>query len=142
MNSKQKGSGYEREVKEYLEAQGYSVFRVHRKPIFIAGRMLTKGADIFGCDLVAKKAYQKPLWIQVSTIENLSKKKKQVELYPWNVLHEQLEIWGRVKGKKVYRVFEACATLGSENEEEIIWREKEPVIIGSTGRGVQAPKAA
>jgi len=105
MNSKAKGSGYEREVRDILEADGYKIFRCHRKPIFINGKMLTMGADIFGCDIVAKKIGMKTRWIQVSTVENKSKKEKQVLEFPWTLDFEDLELWLRIDGKKAYRRF-------------------------------------
>lgn len=107
MNSKAKGSGFEREVKEILEADGYKTFRCHRKPIFINGKMLTMGADIFGCDIVAKKVREKTKWIQVSTVQNKSKKEKQVQEHPIILEHESLELWLRIDGKKAFRVFVA-----------------------------------
>jgi hypothetical protein len=100
-----KGNGYEIEVRKYLESEGWTVFRQHRKPMFINGRMITVGADIFGCDMVAKLPANLTKWIQVSTVENKSAKEKQVCQFHWDPGHESLELWLRVKGKKVYRVF-------------------------------------
>jgi hypothetical protein len=105
MNSKAKGSGYEREVRDILQADGYKIFRCHRKPIFIKGKMLTMGADIFGCDIVAKKAGEKTRWIQVSTVENKSKKEKQIMEHPLTVHYETYELWLRIDGKKAFRRF-------------------------------------
>lgn len=106
MSAKSKGNGYEREAKLLLEAKGWAVFRCHRKPIFINGKMLTMGADIFGCDIVAKKLGFKTRWIQVSTVENKSKKEKQVTEFCWTLAHEDVELWLRIKGKKAFRTFQ------------------------------------
>lgn len=114
MNSKAKGSGYEREVRDILECDGYKIFRCHRKPIFINGKMLTMGADIFGCDIVAKKAGEKTRWIQVSTVENKSKKEKQVMEHPITLEHESLELWLRIDGKKAYRRFVAVRAASQD----------------------------
>lgn len=105
MNSKAKGSGYEREVRDILEHDGYKIFRCHRKPIFINGKMLTMGADIFGCDIVAKKVGERTRWIQVSTVENKSKKEKQIMEHPLTLAHESFELWLRIDGKKAFRRF-------------------------------------
>lgn len=118
MNAKAKGNGYEREAKLLLEAKGWSVFRCHRKPIFINGKMLTMGADIFGCDIVAKKLGYKTRWIQVSTVENKSKKVKQVEEFCWTLDHEDVELWLRVKGKKAFRTFVLTAKQVGAVENE------------------------
>lgn len=62
------------------------------------------GADIFGCDIVAKQSHTKTRWIQVSTEDNLHKKIKQVMEFPWNFEGEDLEVWCKLRGKKAYSV--------------------------------------
>lgn len=108
MKSVAKGNKFELEAKKTLEALGWKVFRQHRKPLFIKGKMVTIGADVFGCDLIAKAKGNKTLWVQVSTKENLSAKKTQVLEHPVNVEYETYEIWTRSSGVKefeVYRLF-------------------------------------
>jgi hypothetical protein len=105
MSAKSKGNQYEIEVKKILETDGWKVFRQHRKPIFIKGHMVTMGADIFGCDIVAKKEGEIPRWIQVSTVTNKLDKIRQVMEHPWNWEHEKVEVWCRVERKKEFRVF-------------------------------------
>lgn len=100
-----KGNEYEREVVKILKAKDWSVFRQHRKPVYIEGRMLMLGSDIFGCDIVAKKKDCKPRWIQVSTEDNKHKKIQQVLEFPWSYDLEDLEIWCRIKKKKAYLVY-------------------------------------
>lgn len=114
-----KGNIYENEVKKILEAQGWSVFKQHRRPVYIAGKMLMLGADIFGCDLVAKQTEQKTLWIQVSTTDNLHKKIKQVNEFPWSLEHERLEIWCKIRGKKAYKVHPAPEFKEAKIEEVV-----------------------
>ena len=104
-NSYQKGNKYELEVKKYLESQGWIVFKQHRKPVYINKKMIMLGCDIFGCDIVAKKVDCKPLWVQVSTTDNLHKKIQQVNAFPWNYYHEDLQIWCRISGKLAYKVY-------------------------------------
>lgn len=104
-NSYQKGNKYELEVVKILEKQGYQIFRQHRKAMFIKEKMIMVGCDIFGCDIVAKKHWEKPLWIQVSTIKNKTNKIKQVKKFIWNGDYETVEIWCRLEGKKVYEVY-------------------------------------
>src|ERR1041385_3065865 len=106
MKSTQKGNQYEREVKAILESQGWTVEGQHRKVMFLGpGKMIMAGRDIFGCDIVAKKAGERTRWIQVSTVENKSKKEKQVLGYPINLDHESIERWLRIPKKKAYRRF-------------------------------------
>lgn len=138
MSAKSKGNEYEREVKKYLEATNFSVFRCHRKPIFIKGKMLTMGADIFGCDIVAKKIGLKPKWIQVSTVENKSKKVAQVEVFPWNLAYEDVELWLRIPGKKAYRIFVLVETVREVIDDpdsgvgvgfDRSWEERDTVVL-------------
>lgn len=100
------GNKYEIEVRNLLESRGWKVFRQHRKPMFIHGKMITVGADIFGCDMVCKKPDEKTLWVQVSTLTNKSAKIKQVFLEPWNYNVDTVQVWCRIPGKKVYQVYE------------------------------------
>lgn len=105
MSSVSKGNKAELEARNTLEADGWKVFRQHRKPIFIKGKMVTIGADIFGSDLVCKRVGAKTKWVQVSTIENLAAKKRQMLEHPINLEHEEYEIWTRVDGKREFEVY-------------------------------------
>jgi len=104
MKAVAKGNKFELEAKKTLEAAGFKVFRQHRKPLYMKGKMITIGADVFGCDLIAKAKGNKALWIQVSTKENLSAKRKQVLEHPINTEYETYEIWIRVEGIKEFEV--------------------------------------
>ena len=117
-SSYQKGNAYELEVVKILKAAKWAVFRQHRKPMYIQGKMIMVGCDIFGCDIVAKMKGQKPLWIQVSTLANKSNKIKQVEAFPWDYGYERVEIWCRRSGSRVYDRFAGP-----------FWREKEPQAV-------------
>jgi hypothetical protein len=110
VKSAAKGNQYEKEVVFILEYEGWQVFRQHKK---IQGMIMTPkglfprmvGADVFGCDIIAKKAGEKTLWIQVSTVDNKSAKEVQVRKFPWTYMYEDPQLWLRIKGKKSFRVF-------------------------------------
>lgn len=119
MKATQKGNQFEREVKDILEAQGYAVFRQHRRPLFMKGKMITVGSDIFGCDMIAKKKGERSRWIQVSTVENKSKKEQQVLAFPWNLAFEDVELWLRVDGKRQYRRFVLSPNSQTETFVEV-----------------------
>lgn len=104
-NSYQKGNKYELEAKKTLENDGWLVFKQHRKPVYMKGRLIMMGCDIFGCDIVAKKLGFKPRWIQVSTEDNLHKKIIQIKEFPWNFQYEEAEVWCRVTGKREFKVY-------------------------------------
>jgi hypothetical protein len=109
-SNKARGDAHELEVVHFLEAEGWSVFKQHRK---IVGMIPTKrgfmprmaGSDIFGCDILAKKKGHLTRWIQVGAEGNKSKKEDQLNEFYWDTDHESVEIWLRVKGKKAYRVY-------------------------------------
>lgn len=111
MKSTAKGNAYEREVRDILEAQGWLVEGQHRKVMWIKDKytgqmkMIMSGRDIFGCDLIAKKAGEKTRWIQVSTVTQKSAKEKQICVFPWTLEHESPELWLRIDGKRAFRVF-------------------------------------
>ena len=103
------GKQYERECKQVLLRTGWQVHQASPKAFYVApGVMRTKQHDIFGCwDVVAKKLGEKTLWIQVSTWEMVSVKKKQVEDFPWTLSYDEPCIWGRVRGEKIFKVMYA-----------------------------------
>lgn len=104
-NSTAKGNQHELEVKHHLESEGWAVFRVHKKAMFIKGRMILVGADAFGSDLICKKKGEKTRWIQVGADGAKAKKEKQLLEHTWNLEHDCVEIWLRLEGKKTYRVY-------------------------------------
>jgi len=112
MSSVSKGNKAELEARNTLEAQGWKVFRQHRKPLFMKGKMITIGADIFGSDLVCKGTLCKTKWVQVSTAENLSAKRKQMLEHPINLEHETYEIWIRLDGKKAFEIHRLTQDIG------------------------------
>lgn len=124
MSSVSKGNKAELEARNTLEADGWKVFRQHRKPIFIKGRMVTIGADIFGSDLVCKRLDEKTLWVQVSTAENLSAKKKQMLEHPINLDYERYQIWIRLNGEKAFEIHELDLDGGINTFKKIPWLMK------------------
>jgi hypothetical protein len=137
-SNKAKGNQYEIEVKKHLEAEGWTVFRQHRKPLWIKKRMITVGADIFGCDIIAKKKGHLTKWIQVSADGAKSKKEDQLNEFPWDTNHESVEIWLRVEGKKAFRVFmlEGSVLPGGGLGQQFV--EKELCHIRHTSAKAQA----
>lgn len=108
-SSTQKGNAHEIEVKKHHEAQGWKVFRVHKKAIWIDGKMILIGADAFGADLICKREGAKPKWIQVGADGAKTKKEAQLLEHPWNLEHEEAEVWLRIEGKKEYKVYRLMA---------------------------------
>lgn len=107
MSATSKGNAFELEVKKILENKGWTVFRQHRKPMFMNGKMITVGCDIFGSDMVAKKTNEKTHFIQVTTRPNKTAKMKILLQYPWNYNHDVVQIWLRSDGKREFEIFQA-----------------------------------
>lgn len=131
MKSVQKGNQYEREVKDILIREKYSVEGQHRKVLYIKDKftgqmkLIMAGRDIYGVDLIAKKLGERTRWIQVSTVSQKSVKEKQVLIFPWTLEHESVELWLRVTGKRVYRVFKLVAakeavSMGLEDRTQFV----------------------
>lgn len=110
MSKRSNGAKYEKEAKAILEAQGWLVERAFPKMVTIGpGRIISTSHDFFGAfDLIAKKAFYPTLWVQVSTWEMISVKKKQVSSFPWTPKQDRVEVWGRVRGRGAhFRVLQA-----------------------------------
>lgn len=109
-SNKARGDAHELEVMHYLQAEGWTVFKQHRK---VVGMIPTKrgwmarmaGCDIFGCDIIAKKKGHLTRWIQVGAAGNKSKKEDQLNEFYWDPTHESVEIWLRIEGKKTYELY-------------------------------------
>lgn len=107
-NTYAKGDRLELMVKGYLERTGWSVFRVHRKANFIGpGQIRMVGADVFGCDIIGLKADAKPVFIQVSTMANKSKKISQVTGFPWPHQYVDLQIWLKHDKESAFEILQA-----------------------------------
>lgn len=108
MNKAAKGKKFEKEVKTILESKGYMVEQAIPKTIFLGkGKIIAIAHDFFGCwDLIAKKIGEPTLWVQVSTVGNLSHKRKQIAKsnYDWNSDFDCPMIMAREEGKMRYRV--------------------------------------
>lgn len=105
-NSNQRGNTYELEVKKILESEGWEVFRQHRKQMYMNGKMIMVGCDVFGCDLIAKKPGEKTLWVQVTTRPQKSLKSKTLLSYPWSFEHDSVQLWLREAGSRIFEIFE------------------------------------
>lgn len=89
MSSRSRGNSFEMEARKLFESKGYQVERALAKLIWIPGRRvpISQSHDFFGLwDLIAKKLDERTFWIQVTTTNELSKKRKQMSasILPFN----------------------------------------------------------
>jgi hypothetical protein len=100
MSNASKGKAYEREVKEIMMSEGYIVHQASPRVVWIHGKPISLSHDLFGAfDLCGKKPGAKTLWVQVSTWEMVSAKRKQVASFPWTTAHDEPVIYARVRGR-------------------------------------------
>lgn len=106
MSTRTKGNQYENEVKAILERDGWVVEKARAYLVWIKGRALAKAHDFFGSwDLIAKKVNEPTLWVQVSTWEHASDKRKQVQDFPSTDNVDICAIYGRKGGRGAhYRI--------------------------------------
>lgn len=81
MSSRSRGNKFELEVKKMYEERGYLVERALAKLVWIPGRKvpISQSHDFFGLwDLVAVREGGLPIWIQVSTTNEVATKRKQL----------------------------------------------------------------
>lgn len=132
-SSTQKGNAHEIEVKRHHEALGWKVFRVHKKAIWIDGRMILIGADAFGADLICKKIGVRTKWIQVGADGARTKKEAQLLEHPITPEHEEYEVWLRVEGKKEYKVYKLVQVPvdGTGPRYEFVQADNEKIRIAA-----------
>jgi hypothetical protein len=106
MSNSSKGNKLELIVKKKFEQLGWKVFRQHRRPMFIKGKMIMVGSDIFGADLVCLAENSKTLWVQVCTIENKNDRIKKAMVWPWDWNHNDFQVWCYTP-RRSWRVFHA-----------------------------------
>ena len=109
MNKRAKGKLLVNKVKSYLEADGWMVEVCRPRLMFIGpGRVIQKEEDFWGAwDILAIKK-ERFTWttrlIQVSTVNHLSSKKKQVEGFPHDYGSQEIWLWVAGRGCH-FRIF-------------------------------------
>lgn len=110
MSNLSRGKTYEREAIKILEKQDWLVEHAMNKTIYIKGRIMSISHDFFHMfDIIAKKPGYTTRWIQVSTWEQSSTKRKQLFSLNWTTDYDSVEIWARVRGgiKPGFRILHA-----------------------------------
>lgn len=108
MSKKKTGDRFERWILEYLRKQGWYAERFGRKCQYVGGKLILKGHDVAGCDILALKENEKPLLIQATCHSDLRAKVEDLEKYPFNFRFCDVQIWQKVKlaKKTEVRVYE------------------------------------
>jgi len=124
MNTRTKGRAFEKWCKKYLEDQGWSVHLCGRIAMFLGpGKVITKGDDIFGADLVAVKHGYSVAFIQCTLDKHISKRKEEFAKYRFELNHAFVELWQK-NGKEV--------VIYSYRGKEVGLEETNRIAIGRT----------
>lgn len=93
-STRQKGNQFQHWCAAWLEEQGYDVYNqktvVHHTK---SGTWVTLAADIFGCDIVAIKTGEKPLFIQATLHSGVQKRLDELKKYPWPLDYVRVQLW-------------------------------------------------
>jgi len=94
VNTRTKGRAFEKWCKKYLEDQGWSVHLCGRIAMFLGpGKVITKGDDIFGADLVAVQPGRVVKFIQYTLDKHIKKRKEEFDKYGFDILSTSVELW-------------------------------------------------
>jgi hypothetical protein len=102
INKRSRGRAFELWIRDWLQERGYDVHACGRKAVMIGpGKLVTKGDDIFGCDLIAIKADEKVLFIQATLDSSVTKRLDELKKYPWNLNYVQVQLWQKTKSGEI-----------------------------------------
>ena len=103
MSTKSKGALWERIAEKTLEMVfGLRVHTTERKMIRTSwGGWMSLSNDFFGCiDHLGTSLEGKTWFVQTTVDSGIGKKAAEIRLIPWNLRHQNVEIWRGVGGKK------------------------------------------
>lgn len=124
-NTRTKGRTFEKQCKKYLEDKGWSVHLCGRVAMFVGpGKMITKGDDIFGADLVATKFLYRTLFIQCTLDKHIQKRKEEFDKYGFERRHNRFLLWQK-NGKKIEEYLYCGKELGLVHNRTFSFKDKE-----------------
>jgi len=93
-STRQKGNQFQDFCAAWLEEQGYDVRNqktvAHRLK---GGYWVSLAADIFGCDIIAIKSAEKPLFIQATLHSAVQKRLDELKKYSWPLEYVKVQVW-------------------------------------------------
>ena len=102
MSTRSKGRAFETWGRDYLREHGWDVHLCGRKAVMLGpGKMVTKGDDIFGSDLVAVKPGELTLFVQLTCDSNLKKRLEEFKRHGFEPAHQRVELWQKRSGGAV-----------------------------------------
>ena len=93
-STRAKGNAFQDWCATWLEEQGYNVRNqktvAHRLK---GGYWVSLAADIFGCDIMAIKCAEKPLFIQATLHSAVQKRLDELKKYSWPLDYVRVQLW-------------------------------------------------
>jgi hypothetical protein len=93
-STRQKGNQFQDWCATWLREQGYNVRNqktvAHRLK---TGYWISLAADIFGCDIIAIKKTEQPLFIQVTLHGAVQKRLDELKKYSWPLNYVRVQVW-------------------------------------------------
>ena len=101
-STRQKGNEFQDFCAAWLKDQGYDVYNQKTVARRIkAGVWVSLAADIFGCDIIAIKTGEKPLFIQATAHSNVQKRLDEILRHPWPLQFVTVQVWQKKDNKQI-----------------------------------------
>jgi len=105
MNRRRKGIRIEKKIQKILEKHGWTTHRATWKPLYIKGKLILVGADIFGCDLIAIKKGYKPKFISATCHTDIKTRINRIISYPFDTRFVDIEVWQYKQEKRTFKIY-------------------------------------
>lgn len=100
-STRQKGNAFQYFCAIWLRDQGYDVYNQTTVATCIKpGIWKSQHQDIFGCDILALKSGEKPLFIQATAHSNVQKRLDEILSHPWPLDYVVVQVWQK-KDKEI-----------------------------------------
>lgn len=104
-STRQKGNQFQDWCASWLRDQGYDVYNQKTVAKLIKTQKhgliwISQRNDIFGIDILAMKANEKPLFIQTTLHSAVQKRLDEILRHPWPLEHVRVQVWQK-KDKEI-----------------------------------------
>ena len=69
-------------------------------------KLMTKGDDIFGCDLIVMTPFQGLTFVQATRDRSIKKRLEEIKKYPWDTItkYAKVQLWQKV-GSRIVKIY-------------------------------------
>lgn len=102
LSKRARGNAFQDFCAAWLTDQGYDVYNQKTVAKRIkAGIWISQRQDIFGMDILAMKADEKPIFIQATLHTAVQKRLDEILRHPWPLGHVRVQVWQRKDNKEI-----------------------------------------